>query len=160
MRLFLKYLRQHKAALIAFLLFGAIMTAFFFLYRLPLSAAVYPLLLCFSAGAVILLIDFFKVRKRHRTLEKLQALSDELIRGLPEACGIESEDYQKIISLLCEEQRQLRGQTDMRYYDMVDYYTVWAHQIKTPIAAMRLHLQNEDSALSRSLSSDLFRVEQ
>jgi hypothetical protein len=43
---------------------------------------------------------------------------------------------------------------------MVEYYTVWAHQIKTPIASMRLHLQNEDSALSRKLISDLHRIEQ
>ena len=43
---------------------------------------------------------------------------------------------------------------------MTDYYTVWAHQIKTPIASMRLTLQNEDSALSRKLTSDLFRIEQ
>ena len=43
---------------------------------------------------------------------------------------------------------------------MIDYYTVWVHQIKTPIASMRLNLQNEDSALSRKLSSDLFRIEQ
>ena len=46
------------------------------------------------------------------------------------------------------------------YSDMVDYYTVWAHQIKTPIASMRLTLQNEDSELSRKVSEDLFRIEQ
>ena len=30
-----------------------------------------------------------------------------------------------------------------RIQDMTDYYTLWAHQIKTPIAAMRLLLQEE-----------------
>lgn len=43
---------------------------------------------------------------------------------------------------------------------MVDYYTIWAHQIKTPIASMRLTLQNEDTALSRQLTNELFRIEQ
>lgn len=43
---------------------------------------------------------------------------------------------------------------------MVDYYTVWAHQIKTPIASMRLTLEGEDSTLSRTISDDLFRIEQ
>ena len=37
---------------------------------------------------------------------------------------------------------------------------MWAHQIKTPIASMRLTLQNEDSPLSRTISDDLFRIEQ
>ena len=43
---------------------------------------------------------------------------------------------------------------------MIDYYTVWVHQIKTPIAAMKLHLQNEDTRFSRSLQTDLFHIEQ
>lgn len=30
-----------------------------------------------------------------------------------------------------------------RFEDMEDYYTTWVHQIKTPIAAMRLILQTE-----------------
>ena len=42
----------------------------------------------------------------------------------------------------------------------MDYYTVWVHQIKTPIASMRLLLEKEDSTLSRRLSEELFRVEQ
>lgn len=55
---------------------------------------------------------------------------------------------------------QSKGREEQRYGDMVDYYTMWAHQIKTPIASMRLTLQNEDSGLARSLSGDLMRVEQ
>ena len=47
-----------------------------------------------------------------------------------------------------------------RYWEALDYYTVWAHQIKTPIAAMKLRLQREDSPLSRELQGELFRVEQ
>ena len=40
------------------------------------------------------------------------------------------------------------------------YYTVWAHQIKTHIAAMRLSLQNEDTPLTRKLTNDLYHIEQ
>ena len=47
-----------------------------------------------------------------------------------------------------------------RYHDMTEYYTVWAHQIKTPIAAIRLALQNEDTPLSRRLTGEVGRVEQ
>ena len=42
---------------------------------------------------------------------------------------------------------------------MVEYYTVWAHQIKTPIAAMRLNLQSEDTESARKLMGDLNRIE-
>jgi signal transduction histidine kinase len=46
-----------------------------------------------------------------------------------------------------------------RYDDMTEYYTLWAHQIKTPIAAMRLLLQ-EEGPDPRALSEELFRIEQ
>ena len=69
-------------------------------------------------------------------------------------------DYRSLVTLLAESRRAIRTQEEQRYGDMVDYYTMWAHQIKTPIASMRLTLQNEDSDLARSLSGDLMRVEQ
>jgi signal transduction histidine kinase len=49
---------------------------------------------------------------------------------------------------------------NLRISDMIEYYTIWAHQIKTPISSMRLQLQNEDSPMSQRLSADLFRIEQ
>ncbi len=73
---------------------------------------------------------------------------------------MEREDYRQLVALLEESRRQIQSQAQRRYGDMVDYYTLWAHQIKTPIASMRLTLQNEDSDLARSLSGDLMRVEQ
>ena len=47
-----------------------------------------------------------------------------------------------------------------RYREMVDYYTTWVHQIKTPIAAMRLTLQPDDTPNARRLMSQLLRIEQ
>lgn len=58
---------------------------------------------------------------------------------------------------LCTE---LQSAADNRYRDAIEYYTTWAHQIKTPIASMRLALQGEDTALFRRLLSDLSRTEQ
>ena len=42
---------------------------------------------------------------------------------------------------------------------MIEYYTVWAHQIKTPIASMRLQIQSEDTESARKLMGDLNRIE-
>lgn len=43
--------------------------------------------------------------------------------------------------------------------EMTDYYTMWAHQIKTPIFALRLLLQEEPERNRESLAQ-LFRIEQ
>ena len=44
--------------------------------------------------------------------------------------------------------------------DQEAYYAAWAHQIKTPIAAMGLLLQEEDTERSRELQTELLRIEQ
>lgn len=93
-------------------------------------------------------------------LELLRQLPEELADALPPADTVKEADYRSLVTLLAESRRAIRTQEEQRYGDMVDYYTLWAHQIKTPIASMRLTLQNEDSDLARSLSGDLMRVEQ
>ena len=49
---------------------------------------------------------------------------------------------------------------DLRMSDMQDYFTLWAHQIKTPIAAMRLILQTRPENSATEIEGELFRVEQ
>ena len=159
MKLFFRYLRQRRGLICALALFCALFAVSFALYRLPWRAVAYPAALCAVLGLVLLALDFRRVRARHRQLERVETMADAA-ENLPAPRDIAEEDYQRLVELLRREQADLRTDMSRRYGDMVDYYTVWAHQIKTPIAAMRLKLQNEDSALSRALSGDLFRVEQ
>lgn len=44
--------------------------------------------------------------------------------------------------------------------EMIDYYSTWVHQIKVPIAVMRLILQSKDTKEHKELSYELFRIEQ
>ncbi len=160
MKLFFQYLKQYQRVIFAALLFCSIFLITFALYHLPVLAVLYPAAICVILGSILLVIDFRRIIAKHRKLERIQSITDAIAENLPETEGIEDADYQQIIHLLREEQICFRTDTAKRYGDMVDYYTVWVHQIKTPIASMRLTLQNEDSALSRKLSSELFRIEQ
>lgn len=160
MKLFGSYIRQNFRGILIWTVFCIIFLASFILYHLPLEAVIYPALLCFIFGALLLFYDFYRVKKKHALLGQIHHMSDVISEILPKAERIEEEDYQEILRLLSEEQNIFQTETNRRYADMVDYYTVWAHQIKTPIASMRLNLQNEDSKLSRKLSGDLLRVEQ
>ena len=160
MTLFLQYLKQRRRVFIAALLFIIIFALSFFLYRLPLGAVTYPTLLCVALSIILIIFDFFRVKKNHETLQHFHCITDIITGTLPQINDIKDEDYQQIIQLINEEHNYYRTKTNQKYAEMIDYYTVWAHQIKTPIASMRLHLQNEDSALSRTLASDLHRIEQ
>ena len=160
MRLFLRYLRTKALKICAFFGFAGLFLLSFALYHLPLAAVWYPSALCLLLGLFVLLLDFRKVRARHLALRQLLAGLPELPERLPPAASVPEEDYRALVTALGEEHRRLQTQTDSRYRDMLDYYTLWAHQIKTPIASMRLTLQQEDSALARQLTQELSRAEQ
>lgn len=160
MQLFLKYMKQRWRAIAVAAIFSLIFVASFALYHLPIKAVVYPVALCVVLGLILMFVDFQRVKQKHQVLKSVQGMTDVIAGAFPRMEGIEDEDYQKIIHLISAEHNDYSADTTRRYSEMIDYYTVWAHQIKTPIASMRLQLQNEDSALSRKLSADLFRVEQ
>ena len=146
--------------IVLFAFFCAVFACAFWLYALPLGAVLYPASVCVVFGVLFLLADLRRRREKHRMLRDLAGRPAALMEELPEERTQDDRDYQTLIRLLREEQVQSENRMNRRYADMVDYYTVWAHQIKTPIAAMRLTLQNEDSRLSRRVSEELFRIEQ
>lgn len=160
MELLGKYLKQRWRGLAVGALFLVIFMVTFALYRLPVKAVLYPALLCLLIGSLFVILDLIRVNKKHRMMRQIREFADVVTEMLPAVEGIEEEDYQNILCLLTGEYGDFVRTSHMKYNEMVDYYTVWAHQIKTPIAAMKLTLQNEDTELSRKLSNDLFRIEQ
>ena len=160
MSFFKGYLKERWKRLLMLLLFACIFAFSFWVYRLPVRAVIYPCALCLLFGAVFAAYDITKAYRRHKFFEELHRRNTELISALPEPEGIVDSDYQQLISVLKEKIAEITAQTDSRIRDTVDYYTVWAHQIKTPIAAMRLILQSDDAPNSAELEQELFRVEQ
>lgn len=160
MSFFKGYLKERWKRLLMLLLFVCIFAVSFWFYRLPVRAVMYPCALCLLFGAVFVVYDMTKAYRRHKFFEELHRRNTELISALPEPEGIVDSDYQQLISVLKEKIAEITAQTDSRIRDTVDYYTVWAHQIKTPIAAMRLTLQKEDVPEARRLASELSRIEQ
>ena len=141
-------------------LFCVIFAICFFLYELPLSAVLYPVLICAVLGIIFIAIDYFFASQKHRQLEDIKKMSAAVIEQMPEIKNENDADYQEIIGNLIDEVRQVETKHNKNYDDMIEYYTVWAHQIKTPIASMRLILENADSAEARKISVQLSKIEQ
>lgn len=154
------YLRQRWQLLLLLLTCCAVFAGTFALYRFPLTAVLYPGGLCLLLLLAFGGMDYARLRRKGRTLKVLGRMPFMLSEQLPPPSdGIEAE-YQQLLMLLTDAHRRMEDEQNGRYQDMMDYYTIWAHQIKTPIAAMRLHLQQEDTPRSRMLMTELMRVEQ
>ena len=160
MKLFKQYLKQRRRGIAMALLFGVLFVITFILYRLPVKAVLYPMGLCAVFSMIFIFFDFRRVKHKHEVLSSITTMTDARTGVMPAVDGVEDADYQEIIRRMSDEHTLYRTEMNRKYADMIDYYTVWGHQIKTPIASMRLHLQNEDTPLSRKISTDLFRVEQ
>ncbi len=154
------YIKQHKAPLLMLFVFLVIYWCAFALYELPFGAVLYPTIICVVLGAIALFLEVRKAYQKHRELIKWQKTPLVSLDQLPLAKTQDDVDYQAILETLDRRQRKLQTDLAQNYQEMIDYYTIWAHQIKTPIASMRLTLQNEDSPLSRQIAEDLQRIEQ
>ena len=151
------WLRGRLPAFGLFLLCCAVFAVIFRLYGLPLAAVGYPAVICAVLWLIFTLTRLARETRKHRILSALTAAFTEDM--LPEARTPEDADYRRIIALLQEARTAREAEDARKYAHMAEYYTLWAHQIKTPIAAMRLTLQNEDTPLSRRLTGELGRVE-
>lgn len=159
MRYLASYLKQHKLALLAFVLCAALYAVTFVFYRFPLEAIAYPTALCLVLLIAFAAADIARTKKKHTELERIKGFDARLADSFPKAGGIVERDYQEIIHLMREQHEAAEEKSEQSLREMMDYYTVWVHQIKTPIASMRLALQNIDTAQSRQLLSELGRIE-
>lgn len=157
MMLFFKYMYQHRKTIFFYFLFSIIFFVIFWLYGLPLDAVGYAFLICTFIGSIGALIDFWHFFKQHKTLVDLQKRVMLSIDELPEATNQSEEDYQKLIKVIHQDKIDLITQKDHDYEEMMEYYTLWAHQIKTPIAAMRLLLSDKEES---ECEEELFKIEQ
>lgn len=120
----------------------------------------YTALLSTVLALLLALPDLRRFALRHRQLSdalKSIRVSDE---QLPPPENLIEEDYRQLIRALGEEKQRQASAMDLRMSDMQDYFTLWAHQIKTPIAAMRLILQTKPENSAMEIEGELFRVEQ
>ena len=146
-----EYLKSRLKVIILLLVVVSVFASSYLLFDMPAVTVLYPVCLCFGIFLVIGTIDFLITLGKHKQLE---------IRELPVPYGILEKDYQEIIRKLKEEEEYSHKKATEEYNNMVEYYTVWAHQIKTPIASMRLQLQSEDTDVARRLNGDLNRIEE
>ena len=153
-----KYLWQYKFVIAIFFVFAGIFAGVAYLYHSDVAVILYSTLLCAVVAVVLIAIHFYYYCKKHservRLLEYAQTLELPLPQNLTEA------DLLAVIEKLREQCKlgfEIKQQEKTEY---LDYYSMWMHQIKTPIAAMGLMLQGEDTKENRALAGELFRIEQ
>lgn len=157
--MFFSYLKRHYKIIIMLCAFAAIFAGVFTLYELPTEAVGYACALCAAVGAVLFVIGYAGYARRHRELVRALKTVSVSPECLPAPRGVLEEDYQNLVRLLWEEKARAVSASETEKREMDDYYTMWVHQIKTPIAAAGLLLQLPGAPDSAALSAELMEIE-
>lgn len=139
-----------------------------YLYDIPFEKTRY--IAEFSGAGVFLclLVDILKYAERWKELKRCIATSDTYSGMFYTVPGDLEALYRSMIAKMRQEKEEIIFEDQKRYTEMMDYYGMWAHQIKTPIAAMRILVQSgmdreeneENQKLFRQLQMELFKTEQ
>ena len=136
---------------------------FMYIYGVPLNALIYAGVICAAVTAFAAVGDLVRYYNKYRLLESLKYEILLTTENLPTAENGIDERYNELIGLLSEAKAALRSETDLRYEDTLMYFTMWVHQIKTPISAMSLVLQDSELEAipeTAELAEGLQKIEQ
>ena len=158
MEILKSYLKKNTKVYILFVVFITIFFIMFYLYNLPLEALIYTGSFCFLVSLIASFLDFVNYKESYKKLKFLEENILNDLEDLPKSLDIRIDYYHKIIEKLYEELEKLTQENRQKNTDMVDYYSMWVHQIKTPIAAMNFLLDNEEVD-QKILQQELFKIE-
>lgn len=152
MESFRAYLKQTKIFFIACVFMAAVSAAVICLYQLPLEAAVYLAVLWLGAGAAVFLYGYAYYRQKVQNLILVEKAPEINLDRLGETTDEVELLYRDIIRKLDGMRMGAETERQRSLEEMTDYYTMWAHQIKTPIFALRLLLREEPEENRESLA--------
>lgn len=150
--LFFKYYLRFRKLLCSLLfIFYSLLFIFSYLFEDERTVLQYVMILLLLTSLIGLILDFVKQYQnfRHAVLygesdayTPLEALLTSKIRTLE------------------KDKKELKIQHQEKQSDLLDYYTLWVHQIKTPIAASKLLVQDlQEQMLKNQLEQELFKID-
>ncbi len=158
-RVFLDTLKQFSAAFFLLVLLIVTNAVIFWLYGIVKEPLIYSSLVCTSFVLTVFIIKYLLNVKASNKIEQIKNSDEREWARLLEPHTLSESDYHMMIGKLDRKLDELTATVDSDRQEMLDYYTGWVHQIKTPISVMRLDLMSNDTKENRELLSELFRIE-
>lgn len=152
--------REIKTACM-FLLFALICLLVSWLFTGTVEVTLYGLEICAFLYVLLFLGRFAAQRRKCRMVKEVRFAKGgtvDLEAVAPESCL--EEEYRKTIYVLKEEMDRIYLEKHQKERENNEYYTMWIHQIKTPIAAMRLLIRSQEQGEKRrKMEQQLFEIE-
>lgn len=141
------------------LLFGfmtGIDLSLFLLYGVMIEPFLYAAVIIFVFTLFLFLIDCIRNLKKADELENLKYAVINENDPLPSTDTFEETQYHEMINSLTKKINTMNLTSSKEREEMQDWYTLWVHQIKTPIAVLKLKVPEGE----REIRNQLFRIEE
>ncbi|MEY8390933.1 sensor histidine kinase [Lachnospiraceae bacterium 45-W7] len=144
----------------------AVFVIVLFLYRLPLEAVGYAVGLCLVLAILVFLVDGIRYYRKVQELSWQMKAIRNGAEQFPKPKDMQEQLYQELLEVSKQERVEQVSALMREKKDVIDYFTLWTHQIKTPIAAMDLLLQHQASEeqsyyeQKKQVQAELFKIEQ
>ncbi len=155
--MFKDYLKKTYPIYLLYFLFIFCIVTVFIICQTLVDLIIYMLSLYFSIILLYFLLDYRKYKQHHQYLIYLKD-NPELFDNLPQESYLEEKTYQEMLQILQKKIFQLKQENQQKYNNTIDYYTKWVHQIKTPIAGLKLIIQNDYP--DEKMLVELLKIEQ
>ena len=155
----LKYIVYRKFGLSLSGVLILLSVAFLCLFGISANDIYYFLVVSLFVSLIFISGDYLSFRKKVKALENISAnASAECVAPYEAGNEIErlnGEITEKLAYFVGRQREELTAERA----DQLDYYTMWLHQIKTPLSAMRLAL-DKPSPDTKVLNEELFKTEE
>lgn len=165
---FLYYLREKLWRNMVCISVVIIVAVVFFLHGVPKEAVQYSVFLCLFIFLVASAIEYYFYQKQGRQRKRLfETVEYNLLDLYDTRCKAE-QDYRLLLKQLLKEKKENTQKLQSDYQELKEYIMMWAHQIKTPITALKLLVQNMEAGENlseeklqqiRRMKEEIFQIE-
>lgn len=155
----MEFIKRETGSFFIFFLLIGVNLFIWVIYGLPFEPLVYGLLLdtvFFALLEAYRGFHFYQTKKRLEKAAETDCIDFDSLPLKDEPLGNE---YRQLLENQEKRFQRLAGEYESSMTDMKEYYSMWTHQIKTPIAGIKL-LISEETVDKAAVKRELYRVEQ
>lgn len=153
------YIKDHYRYYLVYLVMIFLFDLILLLCDVSISLLYYPTCLCFFFVIVYFSYDYYKYNNKIKALKYALHLDHIYLENIPTPENALEDSYYALVDKIIQANIVLNNQKDTSYHELSDYMTLWVHQIKTPIAGLRLLIQSGELS-PHLLSMQILRIEQ
>mgnify|MGYP002801318334 FL=1 len=158
----IKYIKDHKVNLLIQILFLIILTVILVSFKLDRFAVIYIISIGVLCQIIVMVYDYFRKREFYKELEKYFSSLDKkyfLFEMIKEPSFEEGKLFYRWIDEICKSANDHLMLYKKEVVEYREYIEMWIHEVKTPVAAMKLMAENYPDERMRQIEEELNKIE-